>query len=118
MLSPPDLTGRDLLTLRAERRQAQHVAMLQDRFRREAESIGVDPACRETSRLIETAKAEAAASADQEGLIALAIRFMADEHSGRPAPPPAAADARSPSAQGLLARALAALATSRPGSAA
>jgi hypothetical protein len=45
-------------------------------------------------------------------------RFMADEQSGRPAPAPAPTLARSPSAQGLLARALAALATSRPGSAA
>lgn len=108
MTGAADLAGRDLLTLRDQRRQAQHVAILQDRFRREAESIGVAPDCRETSRLIEMAKDEAAASADREGLIALALRFAVDEASGRPAPH-SPANAPIPSRDGLVARMAAAL---------
>lgn len=117
MLSLEDLAAFDLPALRA---QVQHMAVRQDRYRREAQSIGVSSDCPETYRLVQVAERDAATLADIERLVSLALRFMADEQSGRPAPVPATAttDIRSPSAQGLLARALAALATSRPGSAA
>lgn len=105
MTGVANLAGHDLLSLRDQRRQAQHVAILQDRFRREAESIGVAPDCRETSRLIEIAEADAATSADRERLIALAIRFAACERSGRPTPPAAAG----PSGRSLITSVLAAL---------
>ena len=111
MLSLPDLAGFDLPALRT---QVQNMAVRQDRYRREALSIGVSPDCPETFRLVQMAESDAAALADLERLIAAAIRFASDESSGRPAPvlrlvPRPPADPASPSRDGLVARAFAAL---------
>jgi len=113
MLSLPGFDASRLAGLRV---RIQDMAVRQNRYRREAQSIGVPADCPETHRLVEVAEQDTAALADLERLVSLTMRFMADEQSGRPAPAPA--DARAPSAQGLLARALAALATSRNGEAA
>lgn len=106
MLSLPGFDAPRLATLRV---RIQDMAVRQNRYRREAQSIGVPADCSETHRLVEAAEQDTAALADLERLVSLALRFAADEQGGRPAPAPAAAEARSPSAQGLLARAFAAL---------
>lgn len=106
MLSLPGFDASRLAGLRV---RIQDMAVRQNRYRREAQSIGVPADCPETHRLVEVAEQDTAALADLERLVSLWMRFAADEQSGRPAP--AAADARSPSAQGLLARAFAALTT-------
>ncbi|CAO4138865.1 hypothetical protein [Methylorubrum aminovorans] len=78
------------------------MAVRQNRYRREARSIGVPADCPETHRLVEAAEQDTAALADLERLVSLTMRFMADEQSGRPAD----ADASSPSGRNLLARAI------------
>ncbi len=110
MLSPADLARMDLPALRAERRRAQDLALLEDRHRRLSLEIGVPPDCRETTRLVQAAEAEAEHWAAQEGLIALAIRFAADEGSGRPEPVKSGSASPGPSGHGLIARAARALA--------
>lgn len=79
MLSLPGFDASRLAGLRV---RIQDMAVRQNRYRREAQSIGVPADCPETHRLVEVAEQDTAAPA---------------------------ADARSPSAQGLIARALAAL---------
>ncbi|MEG9504706.1 MAG: hypothetical protein MIN69_23095 [Methylorubrum extorquens] len=111
MLSLPGFDAPRLASLRV---RIQDMAVRQNRYRREAQSIGVPADCPETHRLVEVAEQDTAALADLERLISLTMRFMADEQSGRPAEPVSG----SPSAQGLLARAFAALTTSRNGGAA
>lgn len=115
MLSLEDLNGFDLPGLRA---QVQHMAVRQDRYRREALSIGVSPECPETYRLVQAAEQDAAALADLERLVSLAIRFAADESTGRPAP--VRRFVPQPSRSGFLAWVVAALtsASSRDGAAA
>lgn len=104
MLSLPGFDAPRLASLRV---RIQDMAVRQNRYRREAQSIGVPADCPETHRLVETAEQDTAALADLERLVSLTMRFMADEESGRPAP--ASDGTRSPSAQGLIGRALAAL---------
>ena len=113
MLSLPGFDASRLAGLRV---RIQDMAVRQNRYRREAQSIGVPADCPETHRLVEVAEQDTAALADLERLVSLTMRFMADEESGQPAP--AVPDTHSPSAQGLLARALAAIATARSGRAA
>ena len=126
MLNPADLAATDwdklsagLLALSARRALAQRQGerMLQQRFA----PVGTDehriaphdfPAVEEDLGEMDR---ESALLAQTAHALAQIRRFAADEQSGRPAPAPAAADARSPSAQGFLARALAALATARSG---
>lgn len=114
MLSAADLADFDAPRLASLRTQVQNMAVRQDRYRREALSIGVSSDCPETFRLVQMAESDAAALADLERLIAAAIRFASDESSGRPAPvlrlvPRPPADPASPSRDGLVARAFAAL---------
>ncbi|MBA9067476.1 hypothetical protein FHR71_001206 [Methylobacterium sp. RAS18] len=104
MLSLEDLAGFDLPALRA---QVQHMAVRQDRYRREAQSIGVSPDCPETYRLVQVAEQDAAALAHIERLLSLTIRFAADDSSGRPAP--THRFGRRPSRAGFLAHVIAAL---------
>lgn len=104
MLSLEDLAGFDLPALRA---QVQHMAVRQDRYRREALSINVSPDCPETYRLVEAAEQDAEALANIERLLSLTIRFAADEDSGRPAP--ARRFGPQPSRGGFLAYVIAAL---------
>ncbi|AWI89260.1 hypothetical protein C0214_13920 [Methylobacterium sp. DM1] len=112
MLSLPGFDAPHLASLRA---RIQDMAVRQNRYRREAQSIGVPADCPETHRLVETAEQDTAALADLERLVSLTMRFMADEESGQPASADADTDARSPSAQSLLARAFAALTSARNG---
>ncbi len=114
MLSLPGFDASRLAGLRA---RIQDMAVRQNRYRREAQSIGVPADCSETHRLVQVAEQDTAALADLERLVSLTMRFMADEQSGRPAPVAADTDARSPSAQSLIARAFAALTSSRNGEA-
>ncbi|MGE7153116.1 hypothetical protein ACQKJ1_05180 [Methylorubrum rhodesianum] len=114
MLSLPGFDRPRLATLRV---RIQDMAVRQNRYRREAQSIGVPADCPETHRLVEVAEQDTAVLADLERLVSLTMRFMADENSGRPAPADETTDPRGPSAQGLLARAFAALATARSGAA-
>lgn len=110
MLSAADLARLDLSALRAERRRAQDLALFEDQCRRRAQKVGIPPGFPNTSRIVESFETDAAVAADQEGLIALAIRFAKDEASGRPAPSAdAAAASPIPSRAGFLARAFAAL---------
>lgn len=111
MLSLPGFDAPHLANLRA---RIQDMAVRQNRYRREAQSIGVPADCPETHRLVEVAEQDTAALADLERLVSLALRFAADEQSGRPAPVPAPTDTRSPSAQSLLARAFAVIIGARP----
>ncbi len=104
MLSIEDLAGFDLPGLRA---QVQHMAVRQDRYRREALSINVPPDCPETYRLVQAAEDDAEALANIERLLTLAIRFAADERSGRPAP--VHRFGPQPSRAGFLAHVIAAL---------
>jgi hypothetical protein len=117
MLSLP---GFDKPRLAGLRVRIQDMAVRQNRYRREAQSIGVPANCPETHRLVEVAEQDTAALADLERLVSLTMRFMADEQSGRPAPVVREADPRSPAARSLLTRAFAALtgAPSRKGGAA
>lgn len=114
MLSLPGFDAPRLASLRV---RIQDMAVRQNRYRREAQSIGVPADCPETHRLVEVAEQDTAALADLERLVSLTLRFMADENSGRPAPADETTDPRGPSAQGLLARAFAALTTARSGAA-
>ena len=109
MLSLPGFDAPRLASLRV---RIQDMAVRQNRYRREAQSIGVPANCPETHRLVEAAEQDTAALADLERLVSLTMRFIADEESGRPAPVSPAGEPRSPSAQGLLARAFAALTSS------
>ncbi|KQQ12443.1 hypothetical protein ASF56_04565 [Methylobacterium sp. Leaf122] len=102
MLSLP---GFDKPRLAGLRVRIQDMAVRQNRYRREARSIGVPADCPETHRLVQAAEQDTAALADLERLVSLTMRFMADEQSGRPAD----ADVPSPSGRNLLARAFAAL---------
>ncbi|CAO4171192.1 hypothetical protein [Methylorubrum extorquens] len=113
MLSLPGFDAPRLASLRV---RIQDMAIRQNRYRREAQSIGVPADCPETSRLVDAAEQDTAALADLERLVSLTMRFIADEESGRPAD----ADASSPSGRNLLTRAFAALtgAPSRKGGAA
>lgn len=106
MLSLPGFDAPRLASLRV---RIQDMAVRQNRYRREAQSIGVPADCPETHRLVEVAEQDTTTLADLERLVSLALRFAADEQSGRPAPADAPANPRSPSAQSLLARAFAAL---------
>lgn len=111
------LPGFDASRLAGLRVRIQDMAVRQNRYRREAQSIGVPADCPETHRLVEVAEQDTAALADLERLVSLTMRFVADEESGRPSPVDADTDTRSPSAQGLLARAFAALTSTRNGAA-
>ncbi|CAO4192348.1 hypothetical protein [Methylorubrum extorquens] len=102
MLSLP---GFDKPRLAGLRVRIQDMAVRQNRYRREARSIGVPADCSETHRLVQAAEQDTAALADLERLVSLTMRFMADEQSGRPAD----TDAPNPSGRNLLARALTAL---------
>lgn len=104
MLSPEDFAAFDLPALRA---QVQHMAVRQDRYRREALSIGVSPDCPETFHLVQAAELDAVALADLERLVSLAIRFAADESTRRPAQ--ARRFRSNPSRAGFLARVIARL---------
>ncbi|WP_437871167.1 hypothetical protein ACSD7O_19555 [Methylorubrum extorquens] len=117
MLSLPGFDAPRLASLRV---RIQDMAVRQNRYRREAQSIGVPANCPETHRLVEAAEQDTAALADLERLVSLTMRFMADEESGRPASAAPVAGTRGPSAQNLLTRAFAALtgAPSRKGGAA
>lgn len=99
MLSAADLADFDLSGLSSG---LQNLVVRHDRYRREAASIGVQPDCPETYNLIQAAKRDAEVLADAERLVALVRQFTADESTSRPA-------ATSPNAQGLMARALAAI---------
>ena len=79
----------------------QSMVVRQDRYRREAASIGVCPDCPATYDLVLAAERDAAVLAELERLVATVRLFAADENESRPAP--------SPSAGGLVARALAAI---------
>lgn len=81
MLSAADLAGFDLAGLSS---QLQSMVVRQDRYRREAESIGVSPECPETYRLVQAARDDAQALADLERLLFLVRRFADDEATGRP----------------------------------
>lgn len=120
MLSAADLADFDAPRLATLRSQVQSMAVRQDRYRREALSLNVSPDNPETYRLIQCAERDAEALADLERLIALALRFAADESTRRPAPvlrlvPMTEAEAEPetapapPSARGVLARAWAAI---------
>ncbi|KQO88931.1 hypothetical protein ASF33_20195 [Methylobacterium sp. Leaf92] len=106
MLSLPGFDAPRLASLRV---RIQDMAVRQNRYRREAQSIGVPADCPETHRLVEAAEQDTAALADLERLVSLTMRFIADEESGRPASADPVTGTRSPSAQNLLTRAFAAL---------
>lgn len=107
MLSAAAFADFDAPRLAVLRAQVQNMAVRQDRYRREALSLGVSPDNPETYRLIQCAERDAEALADLERLIALALRFTADENEARPTP-------GSPSAGSLMARALAAISGTPP----
>lgn len=107
MLSLPGFDAPRLASLRV---RIQDMAVRQNRYRREAQSIGVPANCPETHRLVEVAEQDTAALADLERLVSLTMRFMADEASGRPATTGRETEPRSPAARSFLARALSVLA--------
>lgn len=122
MLTAADLADFDAPRLATLRVQVQNMAVRQDRYRREALSLGVSSDNPETYRLIQCAERDAEVLADLERLIALAIRFAADESTRRPAPvlrlvprtePASPAPPSAPSARGLVQRALAAISGAR-----
>ena len=96
MLSAAALSDFDLSGLSSG---LQSMVVRQDRYRREAASIGVCPDCPATYDLVLAAERDAALLAELERLVATLRLFAADENDARAAP--------SPSACSLLARALA-----------
>ncbi|GAB6842325.1 hypothetical protein HNR00_003534 [Methylorubrum rhodinum] len=119
MLSAADFAGFDLSGLSSG---LQSMVVRQDRYRREAASIGVRPDCPETYRLVQAAERDAAVLADAERLVALVRQFAADE-STRPAAPvlrlvrkdDVAPAPDQPTARSLVRRALAAISGARSG---
>ncbi|KQT59962.1 hypothetical protein ASG52_19750 [Methylobacterium sp. Leaf456] len=104
MLSASDLADFDLSGLSSG---LQSMVVRQDRYRREAVSIGVRPDCPETYSLVQAAERDAAVLAELERLVLTVRLFAADENAARPAP-------ASPSAGSLVARALAAISGAPP----